>query len=107
MSGEKPGLGVRRCDSYAVGTMQCKRYVNEPVEQTVLARWGDVQAQCRVARWCQGLRLKGCLRLKAAVAVLEIPTPNRSFRFTFESRQCGDDFDDLDARHWPGAVIHQ
>ena len=26
------------------GSMQCQRYVNEPVEQTVFARWGDVQA---------------------------------------------------------------
>ena len=30
----------------------------EPVEQTVLARWDEVEARCRVARWRQGLRLK-------------------------------------------------
>ena len=73
----------------------------------MLARRGDVQARCRAARWRQGLRLKGCLRLKVAVAVLEIPTPNRSFRFTFESRRCGDDFDELDARHRPVAGIRE
>ena len=48
---------MRGC-AEAVGTLQCKRYVIEPVEQTVLARWGEVEARCRVARRRQGLRLK-------------------------------------------------
>ena len=61
MSGEKPGLGraaLRLGCADAVGTLQCKRFVIEPVKQTVLARRIDVQAQCRAARRRQGLRLK-------------------------------------------------
>ena len=38
--------------------MQCKRYVIEPVAQTVHARRGDVEVRWRTARRRQGLRLK-------------------------------------------------